>query len=367
MIDRGGAMTSLRYSELDALRGLAALSVVLRHLVNVFPRDAYPVAELLVKAPTRILFAGHEAVLLFFLLSGFVLAASILSSGPNYPTFIRRRVCRIYPPYAAAVGLAAFGALCFAGPREGVSAWFAMTWNEPVTPTLLSEHLLLVGRFDTAQLNTAFWSLVYEMRISLIFPLLLLFTLHAPAWAVAIAAAGATAAAAGTSPYEADWLPTLHYAGIFAAGAMMARTVSSLRTAYDATCRQTRLLLGVVALTLILYGYGPPSLRAQLGFFTDWFVVAGHAWLIIAALSSRRLGSFLRLPAIQYLGKVSYSLYLVHATVLFSLVHLLPLWAAALLYLPLTFGVTVIFHRLVEAPSIQLSKQSWGRAAKAAV
>nr|WP_281414993.1 acyltransferase [Azospirillum picis] len=347
------------------MRGLAALSVVLRHLLNVFPRDTYPLADLLVKAPTRILFAGHEAVLLFFLLSGFVLAASILSSRLDYPAFLRRRLCRIYPPYAAAVGLAALGAICFGGPRDGVSTWFAMTWNEPVTPAMLSEQLLLVGRFDTAQLNTAFWSLVYEMRISLIFPLLLLFTVHAPAWAVAVAAAGATTAAAGTSPYEADWLPTLHYAGIFAAGAVMVRTLDSLQAAYEAIGGRSRAILSLAALALVLYGYGPPSVRAHFGFFTDWFVVAGDAWLIMAALSSRRFGSALRLPAIQYLGRVSYSLYLVHATVLFSLVHLLPLWGAALLYLPLTFGVTAIFHRLVEAPSIQLSKQAWRRAAKA--
>ena len=31
-----------RYSELDALRGIAALVVVCRHFVNVFPREQYP-------------------------------------------------------------------------------------------------------------------------------------------------------------------------------------------------------------------------------------------------------------------------------------------------------------------------------------
>jgi peptidoglycan/LPS O-acetylase OafA/YrhL len=101
-------MTRHRYAKLDALRGIAALIVVVRHFVNIFPRDAYPVADLLVKAPTRILFAAHEAVLLFFLLSGFVLATSIISSGglssgsmpsgAGYLTYVRKRVYRIYPP-----------------------------------------------------------------------------------------------------------------------------------------------------------------------------------------------------------------------------------------------------------------------------
>jgi peptidoglycan/LPS O-acetylase OafA/YrhL len=360
-------MTRHRYAELDALRGIAALIVVVRHFVNIFPRDAYPVADLLVKAPTRILFAAHEAVLLFFLLSGFVLATSIISSGglssgsmpsgAGYLTFVRKRVYRIYPPYAAAVGLAALGAICLAEPITGLSGWFGLTWSEPVTLRILADHLLLVGSFDTAQLNTAFWSLVHEMRISLIFPALLLFTIRTPLWLVAAAAAGATALAGGSSPYGGDWLPTFHYAGIFALGAVMARSIEAIRARYAATSTPVRNAAGVIAVLLVMYGLGPPSLREHLGYFTDWFVVAGLVWLMVLALSNERVRAILNLPALQYLGRVSYSLYLVHATMLFALVHLLPVWLVGLLYLPLSFGLTAIFHMLIEVPSIGMARE----------
>ncbi len=50
------------------------------------------------------LVAGHEAVILFFLLSGFVLTIPyLLPDPPGYLRFLTRRVIRIYVPYLAAL------------------------------------------------------------------------------------------------------------------------------------------------------------------------------------------------------------------------------------------------------------------------
>jgi len=57
----------------------------------------------------------------------------------------------------------------------------------------------------------------------------------------------------------------------------------------------------------------------------------------------------------QWLGKISYSLYLTHAMTIISCKHFLPhVWM--LIAVPLSFLGAVVFHRYVEAPSIQLSR-----------
>lgn len=61
-----------RFDQIDSIRGLAALSVVISHLSLVIP-NVY-IVQKLKNTPLHIFWAGHEAVILFFILSGFVLA-----------------------------------------------------------------------------------------------------------------------------------------------------------------------------------------------------------------------------------------------------------------------------------------------------
>jgi peptidoglycan/LPS O-acetylase OafA/YrhL len=66
---------SRRFSELDAIRGLACLQVLFLHF-----RDMWLVERTLPPIESRVLhllrpfYGGHEAVVLFFLLSGLVLS-----------------------------------------------------------------------------------------------------------------------------------------------------------------------------------------------------------------------------------------------------------------------------------------------------
>ena len=71
---------SVRLTELDSLRGLAALSVVFAHYLHVFPvgGEVDRMAHVATRTPLYLAYAGHEAVILFFLLSGFVLALPFL-------------------------------------------------------------------------------------------------------------------------------------------------------------------------------------------------------------------------------------------------------------------------------------------------
>src|ERR1035438_6360232 len=90
-----------RFKSLDALRGLAALVVVFHHLMLSLPdalRDDLRYIDL------PLLMGGRFAVMLFFVLSGFVLALPYFA-GTNsaYSPYLVRRFCRLYPPFAFAV------------------------------------------------------------------------------------------------------------------------------------------------------------------------------------------------------------------------------------------------------------------------
>jgi peptidoglycan/LPS O-acetylase OafA/YrhL len=71
---------------IDGLRGLAALAVVMHHL--------------------RVIPVGHYAVMLFFVISGYCIAAAVTAarrSAMSFGSFMWRRLRRIYPPYFFAV------------------------------------------------------------------------------------------------------------------------------------------------------------------------------------------------------------------------------------------------------------------------
>ena len=105
---RPDAISHERLPSLDALRGMASLVVVVSHCYLLIPEarratlDASWASYLLLP-----LYNGSAAVVVFFVLSGFVLSLpSWRGSVPSYPRFVVRRFCRIYLPFAASILLA---------------------------------------------------------------------------------------------------------------------------------------------------------------------------------------------------------------------------------------------------------------------
>lgn len=376
----------MRLVALDSLRGIAALSVVIYHSMLVSPRlhgflDGRGVpyivsgdvtALVLTVTPPSLLWAGREAVLLFFVLSGFVLALPFVEEGrrpPGYAAFAAKRVVRLLLPCAAvALLLAALVPLVGPEPRPGLSRWFNDAWAERVTPRLVLGHatLLLPGGYS---LNSPMWTLHYELRVSLLFPLLALLCRAGTAVLGAAAAAGVVVCLAEMKFIGTGALTTLLFVPHFALGAMLARHRREVAASVAGSGAAARAALWLGCYALLTFRWLAPA----NGLVCDLVNGAGAALLIALVLGSRRVQTALEAGPWPWLGAVSYSLYLVHVPVLLTALHLappsVPVWMVAAGAPAASLLAAAVLHRLVERPSIALGRRaaSWieARAARA--
>ena len=362
-----------RFRELDSLRGLAAITVVFHHFSRICPPQ---IIHILDRTPLRLLVAGHQAVILFFILSGFVLTLpSKKTASLSYSPFLLKRICRIYLPYLGALVFAILCDLHFSTSDPSNNYWIDWTWSTPVTTRLVLQHILFLGNYDWSQFNTAFWSLVYEMRISLVFPFLLLAVLRLRTVWVFLAAAILSLASFPLATLFSDVLHlssrdaainttlTLHYAAFFLIGSLLAKHLDRIDRRYARLSSLQAVMIGLVSLAL--YGFANASIIVQRfsipADLYDWAAAAGGAMFIIFALNSNPFRRFLTGRTIHHLGKISYSLYLIHGTILFLLLHTLmghvSMSRLFLIYIFATLLVTEIFYRLIEQPTILLGRR----------
>ena len=362
-----------RYFELDSIRGIAALVVVLQHFGLALPENESNIFFHLQRG-------GHRAVIVFFLLSGFVLTLPLRTGRrQRYPTFVVRRICRIYLPYVAALILA-IAADWVVGQRPIGNQWVDQSWSHPITGALVGAHLVFLGQYDWSQLNTAFWSLIYEMRISLVFPFIALGIMVLPGWIGAAAALLCSLLSVTVAVLLAElfglqaadslaWAITLHYLALFMVGSLLVKYLPHLEKFFALRSKKIRIGCIVAALLLIVAlpahklavvaGYWPRMLFADQ--LADWITVLTAAVLLIGSLQSRSLQHLLHWTPVRRLGERSYSLYLVHGTVLFILVKLLgaghSIYFVLAPYIILSLLLAEGFFRLVEYPSMLLGRQ----------
>lgn len=369
-----------RLLELDALRGVCAASVVLYHSSLPFSvmyddtrSDGVTVANAFKYTPLHAFFAGVPAVVVFFVLSGLVLALPFVAGrGGGYGAFLVKRVLRLWPAYAAGVVLTFILVAAARGHEvSGLSSWFYEKWAEPPTLGAIAGHLTLIGDFDHNPYNPVLWSLVHEMRVSLAFPLLVLATVFL-GWKRALPLALLLSLAAvlvRTHIPIGGYLITFKYVPCFVAGILLAahwRTLVALVQRLSA-----RAAAGVALVALLAYTWqawatedrfpGPLAYVAS-NRITDIAVLTVGAVLIV--LLTQRPGGTRRLllaPVPQFLGRISYSLYLIHVPVLLAVIHLLGNQVRPVLLLPLAWVISIVladvFQRLIEGPSHRLGRR----------
>lgn len=161
---------------LEALRGFAALVVVWHHLIvhqNRLDPHYNPTGILAFNPP------GHLSVLIFFVLSGYVIGrVHLLPLGRrDIVPYIKKRFLRIYPIYAVTMIL---GLLVARGSYPALTVISNLTMTQSIFPPVIFE-------------NNPAWSLNLEIVFYLLFIPLSYFQLNAAIVAVVFGAIGIVA------------------------------------------------------------------------------------------------------------------------------------------------------------------------------
>ncbi|PEP27512.1 acyltransferase [Bacillus wiedmannii] len=366
-----------RYEELDSIRGISSLIVMIGHhlmIFSVFQNYSYEDNKpffiyLLKETPARLIFSsGNESVIIFFVLSGFVLYRSIQKNYDSYGSFLLKRIARIYIPYIVAISIAI---LCQNTMSKygisNLSEWFNRSWTIESSLSLIAQHILLIGKYNTDAYNGVIWSLVHEMRISIIFPLVLMVCLRKTLKYSLLSLFSFSICSVvilflfHSSLTLTSYALTLHYTVLFLLGALVAKYKNNLIVFYSSRTKNEKIAWFLFAVLLYMYEGLVGEINLLNNFiFRDYVVAISACLFVILSLSVSTLSSLLRNKYLLYLGKISYSLYLYHIISLFSLVYMLheifPLPIVLMLSLILSFILAIISYLFVEKFAFRIGK-----------
>jgi peptidoglycan/LPS O-acetylase OafA/YrhL len=321
---------------LDALRGAAALAVVLYH----FSLPSGEMSRAHFPALNSWFGQGYLGVHAFFVISGFVIPLSLWESGHTPAAivgYLRRRAVRLVPP--------AYGSLLLVllhWAAADLLVHHRVHLVGAVTARQLASNALFVVPFTSASwINPVFWTLTVEFEFYLVVGLLFPLLFGVGRFWLFLAAHVALVAV-GLLPM-ANVQNYFHYSALFAMGGatLLFYKGRLQRPAYLATLL---LFFGLAWL-----GLGP------------WKASTGAATALAIA--------FLRVdhPVSRFLGRISYSVYLTHtvvgAVVCYGAARFWPLASdgqrAAVVGLGVaaSLGFAALYYRWVEQPFHQRARR----------
>jgi len=284
--------------ELQGLRGLAVLAVVIYHCHPRLEGTLFYRASLW----------GWAGVNLFFVLSGFLITSILLESRekPHYfRNFYARRALRIWPVYVLVLVVCYLNAPWFIGPPV-VQAIRTAPWWAYILFLQNLFHLALPPSIGPT------WSLAIEEQYYVLWaPLVRL--LSRP-WLLAVFLCGALIASPLLRLSHFAWItPThtlTHLDGI-ATGSLLAIGLHTLPLS-----RRTWLIAGLAGMVV---GFPAAGTIAGGTAFLDTALTAGFGGAVLASIAStgarNPLNALLRRGPLAYWGRISYGMYMTHIMV----------------------------------------------------
>ncbi len=369
-------MNGNRIKSLDSLRGIASLTVVIFHCLlsyklffnayqNVY--DNHFVKWMSV-TPLHTVWAGKEAVLLFFILSGFVLSIPYINNKPpQYSTFMMKRFFRIYGPYIVAMLFSTIMVSLFAHFKDvsGLSKTYSERWDHEVSLKAILSYIFMID-FDKANVNGVIWTLFHEMRISFIFPFFLLIIMKfnfvkSLFITVSINAFFFLIITLLLKGIENEYVhffvlsirETFYYCTYFLFGAFLCKYKNKLERLENLN-KPFKALLVLISLVLLNSKWFVVLTGISNTRIEDLISVVGILLLFSLVLTSKSLDRALSLTPLIWLGKVSFSLYLVHIPVLMLttifLSKIMPLSITFVFVPVISLIVAHFFNKYIEKP-----------------
>ncbi|AFY58416.1 putative acyltransferase [Rivularia sp. PCC 7116] len=343
---------------IDGLRALAALWVILFHSVIDPDKTISQFTDTLPKWFVYVVFEkGHLGVPIFFVISGFLIAYSLKNTQFNFAwfkNFVLRRLVRLSPTYYLSILITlAIGFIAAYAKSEE----FAPLGHPLSVPRLIAHLFYLQDIFKLHHINDVYWTLCLEVQSYFIFGILF--------WLV--------------QWIDSRWNTNRGRLFVFLPSAVIAAfyAIEIIRYEGRATIFLPiwySFLLGIFAywawrkeLKLLLFYFYVAILVSAGIANSSIFAIASSivAVLLLEVARANRMGQLLNWQWLQFLGKISYSLYLTHTPVLGGIYWIVfklfnhSVWSE-FLALMLGVGGSIAFATLIwqvmEKPSIQWNK-----------
>ncbi|UXH80158.1 acyltransferase family protein [Roseateles amylovorans] len=331
--------SSPRLAQLDALRGLAALAVVLFHYTTrydaLFGHTSAPLASV----PW-----GHVGVNLFFMISGFVIFMT-LERTPRPMDFVVSRFSRLYPAYWGALLLtfALTHAIGLPGKTVG--------WE-----TLLVNVSMVQGVFGVPHVDGVYWTLEVEL---LFYAWALLSHRAGGAHGLRLFLFGCLALRLVYLGFSTFWHIDLPWMGqrwlLLPSIAWFALGVAIYRISRAEVLPRRDAGLALAAVLVIALADGLELAALAAVFFVLLLGAARARWTWLAH------------PVLLWLGAISYTLYLLHENIGWAVIRRLELWGvsanlAILAAFVLSLALAHVLTTWVEQPAMPWIRRRYGAA-----
>ncbi|MGB3554805.1 MAG: acyltransferase [Jannaschia sp.] len=356
-----------RIEAFDGLRGVAAFMVLIYHYFCLaHPRWTASMStdpRAVVDTPVYLLWNGAFAVALFFVLSGYVMAAAARRRRSSLMANTAARYLRLAVPAAASCVLAWIwlsmvpgAADTMADSVDHTSRWLDFTYQDDVkTPVIaLADGMGAVFVRGYSRFNNVLWTMKIELFGSL--AVFALYFLTSGRLRLILLGLGTVVLPPLTEPsYIAFGLG----AGLYEAHR------SGLLARLDRIPALGPVVL-LVAVALAFPGDGFHIRESLPRVAEDWqvgehrgylHVIAGTL-LILAVIQIRALRVLFGLGVAQWLGRMSFSLYLVHVPLLYTFGAWLfvesevPSPVIAVLFIACSLLLAMVFERFIDRPLI---------------
>lgn len=284
-----GAEGTRRLAEIDALRGVAALAVVLFHYTTRFVELYAPGAVPIVSVPH-----GHYGVNLFFIISGFVIFMTLARTQRSMD-FVVSRFSRLFPAYWVAIAI-----------TYAVTSQFGLPGKEVTALQALANVFMVHGVFGVPHVDGVYWTL--EVELIFYAGMLALFMrgqLQRVYWVIGamLALRLVYHVAAQAFGVDLSWtlyrLTILKYIPWFGLGIFVYQVAVGGQRVGDLPARVTA-VMALACLALV-----------------DGWMLAALAAVLTAMVWGAATGRlpWLANPVLSFLGTISYTLYLLHENV----------------------------------------------------
>ena len=359
-----------RIPVIDFLRGLSCLGVLLYHVrvdlwigwwrISSYPHEYSSFAKAMAWLSIPTPFMGY-AVVLFFLISGFCIHYPNTdgNASPSWKTYFIRRFWRIYPSYIAALLFtASISYLC-------LTIWEDKTWDMNKifrVATLTQNYPPENGQFLT---NPSLWTIPLELEFYLLYPLAFLFFSSQRSsllWLVAFCMSGLSIFLSYQGhiwlSFTAFFLWPIWLLGSWIGKLYRDQKIERIKLRYLLPING--FILGVAVISRYQNWESWAQYFAWTTFYFFFFIFClSHARFI-----NRMIGTRLT-KAVSWVGKISFSLYLIHFPLfkLFGYLHKEIFlskpenFLVTLLYILPVILISWLFYTIVEKPIHQWSKK----------